>query len=543
LLFGTLAILLALIVLIYPRPRGPEDSAAPAYWPTQGWRTSTPEEQGIDSAKLADALLTIRGKNIQVHSLLLIRNGYAVVDAYFYPYDGVRVHDLASVTKSVTTTLIGIAADQGKLRLDKPMLSFFSDRPIANRDASKERITVRHLVSMTSGLECTRERDEATLKDMVASDDWVQFVLDRKVMWEPGTQFVYCSPGSHLLSAILQQATGMTALEFARHSLFEPLGIRDVIWPADPQGVNRGGGDLRLHPRDAAKLGYLWLSQGRWENSGISSNRRLSKGIWEGKRFASSAGLTKGVWGSRQIVSSSWVVDSVKPQIRSDSDDYYGYGWWVSVARERDDLSSYRADGRGGQYVVVVPSLNIILTTTGGGFALDEIDDLLLPALVDMSKPLPANPTGLARLQAAVRTVAQPPAPKPVGSLPGMATTISGKTFVFEPNPQTIESLRFQFNDSSEALAYIKLSGIGQTQRWPIGLDGVYRMSKGEYDHPLGLRGYWADAQTFVMEYDGITSNDHLTLRMRFEGDRVVVKAQETAHELGATFVGRLRTQ
>lgn len=303
----------------------------------------------------------------------------------------------------------------------------------------------------------------------------------------------------------------MTALEFARQNLFAPLGIREVIWPADPQGVNRGAGDVRLHPRDAAKLGYLWLNKGRWEG--------------------------------KQIVSSKWVADSVRPLVETDTNDEYGYGWWISVPRKKGDLGSYRADGRGGQYVAVVPSLNIILATTGGGFRLDEIDSLLLPALVDMSKPLPANPTGLTRLQAAVRTVTQPPAPKPVGSLPEMATTISGKTFVFEPNPQSLESLRFQFNDSSEALVYIKLSGIGQTQRWPIGLDGVYRMSKGQYDHPLGVRGYWADARTFVMEYDGITSNDHVTLRMRFESDRVVVSAQETAHELGVTFVGRLHTQ
>ena len=517
--------------------------ATPAYWPTEGWRTSAPEEQGIDSAKLANALLTIRAKNIQVHSLLLIRNGYAVVDAFFYPYDGTNVHDLASVTKSVTTTLIGIAIDQGNLRLDQSMVSFFADRSIANRDARKERITVRHLVTMSSGLDCTREGDEATQKEMVASDDWVQFVLDRKVRWEPGTHFVYCSPGTHLLSAILQQATGMTALEFARQNLFEPLGIRDVVWPADPQGVTRGWGDIRLHPRDAAKLGYLWLSKGRWENTRMMSSNGLSKGVWEGKRFASSRGLNKGIWGNRQIVSSSWVADSVKPQIQSDSDDYYGYGWWVSVAREKDELSSYRADGRGGQYVAVVPSLNIILATTGGGFELGQIDGLLLPALVDMSKPLPANPAGLSKLQAAIRTVAQPPARKPVASLPSAARAISGKTFVFKPNPQGIDTLRLDFNGSAEAVAYIRPSYSARTQRWPVGLDGVYRMSKGEYDHPQGLRGYWASAQTFVLEYDGITSNDHVTLQMRFEGDQVVVKAQETAHELGATFIGRLQTQ
>ncbi|RPI96813.1 MAG: class C beta-lactamase-related serine hydrolase, partial [Chloroflexi bacterium] len=121
-------------------------------FPTQGWRSSTPEEQGIDSDKLAGALAAIQGDGVHIHSLMMVRNGKAIVDAYYYPYDGSRVHDVASVTKSVMTTLIGIAADQGKLDLDQPALSFFPGRTIANRDDLKERITVRHLVSMSSGL-------------------------------------------------------------------------------------------------------------------------------------------------------------------------------------------------------------------------------------------------------------------------------------------------------------------------------------------------------------------------------------------------------
>ena len=115
---------------------------------------------------MAEALLTMREKNIQIHSLLVVRNGDVVVDAYFYPYDGGTVHDLASVTKSVMTTLIAIAADQGKLDLDQPMVSFFPDRTIANLDARKERITVRHLASMASGLDSLGfAQDEGTLRD------------------------------------------------------------------------------------------------------------------------------------------------------------------------------------------------------------------------------------------------------------------------------------------------------------------------------------------------------------------------------------------
>jgi CubicO group peptidase (beta-lactamase class C family) len=177
------------------------------------------------------------------------------------------------VTKSVTTTLVGIAADQGKLRLDDPVLSFFPDRAVANRDARKERVTVAHLASMTSGLDCVATPDEPTLAEMTASADWVQFTLDRPMVAEPGTTFSYCSPGMHLLSAVLTRATGMSELDFARQNLFEPLGIRDVVWPVDPQGFNHGWGDVYLYPRDAAKLGYR-MSPG---NYGFAIGQR---GYW-----------------------------------------------------------------------------------------------------------------------------------------------------------------------------------------------------------------------------------------------------------------------
>jgi CubicO group peptidase (beta-lactamase class C family) len=491
------------------RSRGPAPPRRPSYWPTQGWRTATPEAQGFRSDKLAAALLTLREQDVHVHSLLAIRSGNVFVDATFYPYDGTTLHDVASVTKSVMTTLIGIAADQGKIRLDQSMVSFFEGRAIANRDARKDRITVSHLVTMSSGLDCTPERDEATLKEMWTAEDWIQFTLDRPVVREPGTQFVYCSPGSHLLSAILQRSTGMTALAFARQYLFAPLGITDVIWPADPQGVTRGWGDIRLRPHDMAKIGFLWRN----------------RGVWEGRR----------------IVSAAWVTDSVKPLISTHDDGHYGYGWWVATADAPGEYSSYRADGRGGQYVIVVPSLDLIIVTTGGGFDFDVVAPLLVQAIGDMRRPLPANPDGVAALQAAVRAVAQAPPSTAVAPLPATARAISGKTYVFAPNPLGLVSARLAFDGSSTAVMSLAFNGDAQLHTWPVGLDGVYRMSRGTYDAPQGVRGRWVDDRTFEFEYAGITNNDHWVHRMRFEGTRVTMRGQETAHDLGVTLEGRLQ--
>lgn len=474
----------------------------------QGWPVGTPEEQGFDSGKLADAVLAMHERDVDIHSLLMVRHGVVLLDANFYPYDGITVHEVASVTKSVITTLVGIAVDQGKLSLDAQMLSFFTDREVAHLDSRKQRITVRDLVSMSSGIECTAANDEQTLKEMQAAPDMLQFTLDRRTVAEPGSTFVYCSPGMHVLSAIVQRATGMTALKFAQANLFEPLGIRDVLWNVDAQGFNWGWSNLYLHPYDMAKLGQLWLQRGQWNG--------------------------------RQIVSPRWVTASVTTQIEVPGDeDDYGYGWWVSPG----DPRAFSAKGRGGQRIVVVPAWDLVIVTTGGGLDWDQIEPLLTAAVGDMESPLPANPKGEARLRDAVEAVAFPPEPTAVAELPAWAYEVSGRTYTFEANPLGIEALTLEFGAGAEAHMRVALTGGGEPAVWPIGLDGVYRLSPGTYGLPQGLRGTWLDERTFAFEYDNIANNDHLLYQMRFEGDRVVMEGKETAHDLGARFEGRARVR
>ena len=451
-----------------------------------GWSTSTPEEQGFDSAKLAEGLLAIQKKRTPIHSLMIIRNDSVILDAYFYPYDGTIYHDLASVTKSVMSTLIGIAADQGKLSLDDPMVSFFPGRDIANRDERKEAITVRHLVSMSSGLACGGGNDEPTLENMRASEDWVQFALDRKVVNDPGAIFTYCGLGMHLLSAILQQATEMTAFDFARENLFGPLGIRDVYWPADPQGVTHGWGDLCLHPQDMARLGSLFLHQGQWEG--------------------------------RQIVSSEWVESALQGYMKGTGRiEDYGYGWWIGQPGNEPE---FLAAGRGGQKIKVYPNRNLILVMTGGGFEYSEIQPYVLAAMGDLSgATLPANPAGVASLNTALVAIARGPEPEPVPLLPATARAISGQTFVFESNPILL-SLRLDFDDSAEAIFQLEVANEPGQRVVGVGLDGVYRSSHA--GRPIIARGSWADAQTFVIDYNEGPGLATYTFRLHFDGDKMI---------------------
>ncbi len=476
--------------------------STPDYWPTSSWRSRPPEELGFDSDKLADLLLSAREKNVQIHSFLVVRHGYVLVDATFYPYDGKDAHSVASVTKSLMTTLIGIAIDQGKLSLDDKMVSFFPDYSIDYLNQRKQEITVRHLASMSSGLDCTAEEDERTLQDMMASPDYVKFVLDREAIWEPGKQFAYCSPAIHLLSPILQHATGITTLDFANQYLFEPLGFGKVMWTQDPQGYYYGWADVSLYSRDMAKLGFLFLHGGQWDG--------------------------------RQIISSQWIKEATREQMAT-GDDPYGYGWWIDPVTN----DAYHAAGRGGQNIYVIPEWDVIIVTTGGGFEFDEIAEMFRASYSHLES-LPDDPVGVDRLEEAVAAVAQPPQRTAVAPLPEMAREISGKTYVFDPNPSTLESVSFEFDDSSEAVFQFRPAG-GLLYSVRVGLDGVYRFTPGPDGRPVAFRGGWLDAQTFFLEYDGITNNDHSLFQFRFDGEQVEVEVHETAHDQGTRFVGLLQ--
>jgi CubicO group peptidase (beta-lactamase class C family) len=484
----------------------------PSYWPTNEWETATPESQGFHSVKLAEGLKAIKEKSINVHSLMIIRDGSIILDAYFYPYDGSTYHEVASVTKSVMTTLIGIAADQGKLDLDQPILSFFPERTIANKDSMKEQITVRHLVSNSSGFRFNEKDDEVNLDAMRGSDDWMQAALDPPVIHKPGTHFAYYSPGMHLLSAILQKATGMTALEFADTYLFKPLGIKEFYWPSDPQGYTRGWGDLCLYPEDMAKIGFLFLHQGKWEG--------------------------------KQIISSQWVNEATRKQLPTGQErEGYGYGWWISSPYPDEEIPFYRALGRNQQLIIVYPSINALLITTGGGFDFDEIAPYIVASIGDLENPLPENPSAVEELNHTVSELKQLPESQAVPPLPEIASSISGKTFIFEPNALDLESFSFDFDNEKEAMLQLKMTTESIPRKGFIGLDGLWRLSVSGY--PAVSRGYWEDDKTFILEYSDIIDYregpglNNYSFRLYFENNKVILEILTPAPAAGLTIEGK----
>jgi hypothetical protein len=390
------------------------------------------------------------------------------------------------------------------LKLDDPVLSFFPNAVLTHDAADLEKVTVRHLAMMANGMESTgAAQDEGTLTEMENSDNWVQSALDRPLVAEPGTRYVYDSPGIHLLSAILQKATGMTALEFARQNLFEPLGIREVIWPADPQGVTQGFTNIVLHPHDAAKIGYLFMNQGRWEG--------------------------------RQIVSKKWVEEATKRQIDMGDGNSYGYGWWIPP----EETGEYFAFGRGGQYIRVLPAHDTLIVATGSAVDWDEFIPLVAQALVDPEKPLPANPAGVEQLNAALAAIQQPPPPKPVPPLPAVAATISGRQYALDSNPFGLTTVRLDFDGSAEAAMHLAFADGRAPWVAPVGLDGVFRMAPGENGLPAAYRGRWQGADTFVVELDTAGNRESFELTLRFLGDQLEFSGREGTHAAGFTVAGK----
>jgi CubicO group peptidase (beta-lactamase class C family) len=304
------------------------------YWPTIAWRETSPQEQGMDAEILQrlDYYLTTIQTRPSLNTVLIIRRGHIVFERYANGYDQQRYQLLHSMTKSVISTLIGVALQQGYLHhLDQRWEEFLPAYFTAATDPRKKQMTLRHFLSMTSGLNPDFLAYPGRFGDQ--STDWVRFAVEKPVLAHPDQMFMYSSLGSHLLSVILTQATGMSTLEFARKALFAPLGIASdeqagFLWEADPQGHAIGGAGLCLNARDMAKIGYLYLNQGQWDGA--------------------------------QIIPKDYVYEAAQEQTRGGSPEStgYGYHWWVTVD---ENVKSFYAAGFGGQYVQVFPDLDTVI--------------------------------------------------------------------------------------------------------------------------------------------------------------------------------------
>jgi CubicO group peptidase (beta-lactamase class C family) len=290
------------------------------------WQTSSPADQGLDEARLDDMTAYIKERDIPVHSMLILRNGYLVYESYFDPYTASSLYEVFSITKSLTSILVGLAIEDGFIQgVEVPISTYLPAGAFPAEDPRVKDITIEHLLTMTSGLGWLEERKY--FNELYDQQDWVEYLLGLPLEEIPGTVFYYCSGCTHLLAVVLENAVSEPLLDYAQHRLFEPLGIQNYTWEADPAGVPIGGWGLSLQARDMAKLGQLFLQNG----------------IWEGE----------------QVVPGDWVQKSVSLQVVTGGELDYGYLWWIHPR-----FGSYAALGRSGQTLMVIPEHKLVMVFT-----------------------------------------------------------------------------------------------------------------------------------------------------------------------------------
>lgn len=308
------------------------------YYPTLQWRECNPEEVAMNDNYLKDLNNEIAGlveSGVEMHGILIIRKGYIVAEQYYSIYfDENTEHVIHSCTKSFTSALFGIALSEGFITgIDARMVDYFPEYNINNLSNSKKEITLEHMLTMSSGLDWDEldfsySDSRNTHYQWRNSDDHIQFILDRPMEHSPGEIQNYNSGLSDLLSVIIQKTTGVRTDSFAIEKLFTPLGIEEFYWPIDAGGFARGGGGMRMIPRDMAKLGYLYLKDGQWDGN--------------------------------QILPTEWVSESQKKHLpfQHISNYFYGYQFWIS------SFGMYAAVGYGGQWIMILPDYELVVVFT-----------------------------------------------------------------------------------------------------------------------------------------------------------------------------------
>ena len=272
----------------------------------------------------------------RLHSLLVSWRGELILERYFNGKRATNQANVKSVAKSVISALVGIAIERGHIAgIKQPITGYFPDF-FASPATPKSEITIENLLTMQSGLETTSNRNYGA---WVLSPNWVRHALSRKLVTQPGTTMEYSTGNTHLLSAILTKATGKSTWQFAQETLAKPLGFNLARWPTDPQGVFFGGNDMLLTPRQMVSFGELYLNGGK------------AKG--------------------QQVVPAAWVKASLAPRVRSrrEGDRFYGYCWWI---REMAGHETFYAWGFGGQFIFVVPTLDLVVVATSSSTVAEE---------------------------------------------------------------------------------------------------------------------------------------------------------------------------
>ncbi|MCA9890834.1 MAG: serine hydrolase, partial [Anaerolineae bacterium] len=431
----------------------------------------------------------------EIHSFMLLRHGSVIAEGWWSPYGPEHPHMLFSLSKSFTSTAVGLTIAEELFSLDDPVLSFFPEERPTDVSDFLAGMCVRHLLSMSTG------QAVDTWSYMVDRPDgnWIRGFLSVPVLHPPGTHFVYNTGATYMLSAIVQKMTGMTLLDYLEPRLFAVLGIEDARWQQSPQGITAGGIGLSLKTEDVAKFGQLYLQ----------------KGMWQGM----------------QILPEAWIEDATTARIANSDgaqiDWRQGYGYQFWCCRH----GAYRGDGVFGQYCIIMPEQDAVLAITSGMDVfdmqqpLDLIWDILLPAM--QSGPLPENPIDQGALAAKLSSLSLLPVKGEVTSL--VAPQVSGRTYQVDVNELEIETISWDFNDRG-CVVHIKTASAEETipcgyGRWQRGFESTLFRQPLLFDHtPISASGAWTAEDAFTIIARLYETPFYYTLVCHFAGDEALIE-------------------
>jgi CubicO group peptidase (beta-lactamase class C family) len=471
---------------------------------------STPEEQGISSSAL---LAFIEAADRQaattnaIHSFMLVRHGHVVAEAWWSPYGADIPHKLFSLSKSFTSTAVGLAIADGKLSLDDPVLSFFPEDAPTNAGTWLKAMRVRDLLIMSCGQNSNTvaQLGQGFRHSAQSGENTVRAFLAAPLECKPGTLFVYNTPGTYMLSAIVQKATGQTVSDYLRPRLFEPLGIGNPTWDASPQGITLGGVGLSLRTEDIARFGLLYLQKGKWNG--------------------------------KQLVPAAWVETATARQTsngsdpNSDWDQGYGYQFW----RCRHGL--YRGDGAFGQFCIVMPEQDAVVAITSGTRDMQTIMNLVWDKLLSAMQPtpLPADAESDRKL---TNMLAGLTLHQPWGAVTSsVAAQVSGRTYQFPTNAENIEAITMEFKGPDATLV---LRSLGQEYRITCG-SGVWKKQRAAFtagvepwiaapvEQRVAASGAWTADDTYTIKLAYYETPLAITLICRFAGDHVLLLSVENS--------------
>jgi len=459
---------------------------------------SSSEAQGISAAAILGFVEAVETEVAHLHSLMLLRHGQVVAEGWWSPYGPEEPHMLFSLSKSFTSTAVGLAVEEGYFSVDDRVLSFFPDDAPAEVNEHLAAMQVRRLLSMSTG------HVEDTMPHLVAQPEgnWVKGFLACPPEKEPGSHFLYNNGASYMLSAIVQKMTGQTVLDYLRPRLFEPLGIDEATWACCPRGINTGGWGLSLKTEDIARFGQLYLQ----------------RGVWRGQRVLPEAWIEAAT--SRQVSNGS------SPE--SDWEQGYGYQFW------RCRHGAYRGDGAFGQFCLVMPDQAAVLAITAGVGDMQAVLNLvwqhLLPAFEP--DPLPEDRAAQAALELKLASLTLPLAEGEASS--PAAARVSGRRYVFEGEAQEVEAdepkLEAVSLDFGREGCVLSLWDERGEHRIRCGSGAWFKGSsypiRGEAQ-PVAASGAWTTEDTYVMKLYFYRTPYCQTVTCRFEEERVIVNRKQ----------------